>query len=367
MATATETRELSTRQPQRTALTTELSNQLSLIESIVDECALSAFDGAQNFQRSVQLARGMKLLKQALTPEIMKDIVELQGSSLGFRTDRDAGNNGPYAPEVVKECLIEAVLKGARPVGNEFNIISSRAYMTKEFFTRAVREFPGLTDLKLMPGVPVTNPDKSGALVPYVVTWRLNGTPQSIERMLTKLPDGSPLDERIPIRVNSGMGADAIIGKATRKILAAVHARLTGSDLTDGEADDAAPTATAPAKTLGALTSKLNGNGAAAVVDAPPADTQSEPVAEDGPKLEPDNEHGEAASGTSGGPEDGPTWDDLIQAHRQLLANIHSVNDCNKITRETIAKYPEADPDVVAQFEKVASERVEAIRSARGK
>jgi hypothetical protein len=43
----------------------------------------------------------------------------------------------------------------------------------------------------------------------------------------------------IPIRVNKGQSADAILGKAKRKMLAAIYSRITGTEITDGEVEDA--------------------------------------------------------------------------------------------------------------------------------
>ena len=44
-----------------------------------------------------------------------------------------------------------------------------------------------------------------------------------------------------PIRVNNGMGADAIIGKAYRKSYAWLYRTLTGQAIPDGDADDNTP------------------------------------------------------------------------------------------------------------------------------
>jgi len=244
--------------PVHTALSSQLQGELQKIEQIVDECSLSIMPGAANFTTALTLARGMGLLRQWLTDEIMKDIMQLKDSALGFRTDRAPGSaeeqkKGGYSVATVRDCLIEATLRGARPVGNEFNIISDRAYMTKEFFQRRVRELPGLTDLKLMPGVPTLYDGGKAAVVSFVATWKIDGHVHSIERL--KRENGP--DERIPIRVNSGMGADAIVGKATRKILAAIYARVTGSELTDGDVEDVT-TAASAASASGSATSNMD-------------------------------------------------------------------------------------------------------------
>lgn len=238
-----------------TALTVRATPEaLARVETIVTE--MSAAGGAGDsghFGRAFRMAAAIRALGQAITTEMMQDIMALQGTGLGFLTDK--GTAG-YPVDDVKIVAIEAALMGAHWVGNEFNIISCRPYLTKNFFTRKLREFPGLTDLKLYPGVPVLMGEK-GALVPYIATWKLNGEEMKIERILTKLDDKTELDQRICIKVNSGMGADAILGKAERKIKAAIYARLTGSDLTDGEVDDAGGSSKQPAKGLNDLTARL--------------------------------------------------------------------------------------------------------------
>jgi hypothetical protein len=90
-----------------------------------------------------------------------------------------------------------------------------------------VREFPGLTDLKLDFGVPRTAPNTKGALIVGQASWRLNGQKDTLSR-------------EIPVRVNEFMGVDAIIGKAERKLLKLVYQRLTGSEqsIQDGEVGD---------------------------------------------------------------------------------------------------------------------------------
>src|SRR5699024_6704028 len=128
--------------------------------------------------------------------------------------DKDGNPMIPYSVEVVRECFIESKLRGFHAVGNEWNIIAGRFYACKSGFRRQVTQWPGLTDFKDNYEVPRLIGDK-GAVVKCRATWNKEGIAQSIER-------------EIPVRVNHGMGSDAILGKAQRKLLAAVHDRLTG-------------------------------------------------------------------------------------------------------------------------------------------
>jgi hypothetical protein len=197
-------------------------DKIKAMEAVIDQCSLQHMDGASQFEAMFKMAAGMRELRTLITEDAMKDVMELQNTSLGFRTDKAQGG---YPVDIVKDCVIEASLRGLRPVGNEFNIISGRMYVTKEGFSRLVREFPNLTDLKLSPSVPKMK--EGGAIVEFKATWRINGAADELSR-------------EFPVRVNNGMGADAIIGKATRKMLAAVYGQLTGSEhaLPEGEVED---------------------------------------------------------------------------------------------------------------------------------
>ena len=77
-------------------------------------------------------------------------------------------------------------------------------------------------------------PQKSGdgALVPMRATWIYKGNKDSVE--CTK---NGETDNRIAVRVNAGMGVDAILGKARRKLLARIYSRVTGSHWAESDAD----------------------------------------------------------------------------------------------------------------------------------
>lgn len=191
------------------------------------ETVLTA-DSFSGFQKAYLIATAAGQLKNLLTPEYMKPIMDLQGNKLGFKTDKDiaqGGGKGPgYPEEVVKNCLIEAVLTGVQPFGNQFNIIAGNCYITKEGFGYLLRNFEGLT-YEIIPALPRINSDKSSAAISMKVKWTLNGTEK--ER-----------DLEIPVKMNSFMGTDAVIGKATRKARAWLYNTITGSEVPEGDAMD---------------------------------------------------------------------------------------------------------------------------------
>lgn len=240
-----------------TALTLRVSEKdLATIDAVVQECYLAQTAEEGHFLRALKMATGLRVLEAAITKEMMADVMRLQGTTLGFVTDKDQG--GGYDEATVKRCLIEALMRGAHVVGNEFNIISGRPYLTLQFYKRALRDFPGLTDLRLMPGVPQVMGER-GALVPFSATWRLNGKPDSMERTQRKIDENTLEDNRIPVRVNAGMGADAILGKAERKFRKAIYDRLTGSESMDGDVEDAQAVIGEQPRKLDQLTEKLAG------------------------------------------------------------------------------------------------------------
>lgn len=244
------------------------------IELAIGECGVEAISKLPTFIQAVQMANGISALRAALTDSFVQTtLMPLQGTKLGFLTDKD--KDGGYGLNVVRDCCIEAMLRGFSVVGNEFNIIAAGFYGAKAGWERKVGEFPGLTDLVMQPGVPQTMGDK-GALVPYVASWRLGGK----EMILRCIQEKDGTDLRIPVKVNAGMGADAIIGKATRKILFRIYQRINGSSFgaVDGEVGDDSITTTGepapspvPEGTPEGRRIKLNGKKPAAA--APPTET----------------------------------------------------------------------------------------------
>lgn len=207
------------------------------IEAAITECGIRSIAKLPKFMQAIRMAQGIAAMRTALSDDFVRGtLMPLMGTTLGFLTDLDHDKDGRrYGINVVRDCAIEAMLRGFNVVGNEFNVIAGRFYGTRAGFERQVLEFPGLANLVLQPGVPHLVADK-GALVPFSASWTLHGEAMRIECQQTK--DG--MDLRIPVKVNSGMGPDAIIGKATRKMLYRIWSRINGASygLVDGEIGD---------------------------------------------------------------------------------------------------------------------------------
>jgi hypothetical protein len=250
------------------------------IEKAIADCGVLAVANLSQMQQAMRMAQGINALKLALTNDFLQRVImPLQSTALGFLTDKD--KEGGYPIDVVRTCCVDAMLRGFRVVGNEFNIISGRFYGAKAGFERQVTEFPGLTDLVMEPGVPAMR--DGGAVVPFVASWKLNGNPMQIACLPAAA--AGQLDSRIPVKVNAGMGADAVIGKAYRKMYFRIWQRLHGSTfgMVDGDAHDGevinttgtpAPAAGAPKvdplAAMGQAHRAKKEQAAAAPADAPP-------------------------------------------------------------------------------------------------
>ncbi len=199
----------------------------------VNEEGIKKLDGAalavlgksniQGFQKAFLMADAIANLSDLLTPAYMAPIMKLQGTALGFKTDKD--KNGGYPEQDVKRCLIEAVLKGLQPIGNQFNIIAGNCYPTKEGCGELLKKIPGLS-YKITPKLPRVNADKTGAAIILTIEHSMNNGPEQKN------------EPEFPLKIDSYTSVDAMIGKGTRKARMWLYNFLTGSDLVDGDVQD---------------------------------------------------------------------------------------------------------------------------------
>jgi len=197
--------------------TTEIALQLNnIVDSVLTQVQL------QGFERAFITSSAIKQLKELLNDQYMSPIMALQGSKLGFKTDKD--KNGGYPQEVVKNCLIEAVLLGAQPYGNMFNIIAGNTYLTKEGIGHILNNWKGLK-YTVVCGVPKLQPDNKSAVIEARINWTINNQKNQ---------------EIIPISVRNDAYAtvDSLTGKATRKARAWLLGAISGIEVVEGDVED---------------------------------------------------------------------------------------------------------------------------------
>lgn len=170
---------------------------------------------------TLALAVATSEIEKALTPDIMRPLMSLQGKAIGFKTDK------VYPEKVVKECAIEALLLGLPMAGNCVNIISGRAYPTKEGFTFKINQLAAEREIQYFKyvvepprGHEVRGQSGGGndiivAMVPTKATWKQNGREQTLEMVF-------------PCKGDKWASEDAYMGKAERKLKKRVYERMTG-------------------------------------------------------------------------------------------------------------------------------------------
>lgn len=189
---------------------------------LVDEYGPTAIAKLDHFARAFRLADAVQKFRFVVR-SAMPMIRPLQGTALGFLTDKD--RDGGYPDKVIEEAATEALMRGLTLDGNQWNIIAGRCYVTKNGMGVIVGRLPGLTDLNLSPGIPQFA--GIGAVIDFSADWKMDGTPQKLTR-------------KIVVKCRPGE-VDAALGKATRKMLAAIYEKVTGSAISEGETEELIP------------------------------------------------------------------------------------------------------------------------------
>lgn len=200
-------------------ISAKAKSAIEQIEAVATTYALSRVCDLDRMEQSYHTSKGIEAMRSVLKGDIMKMYMGLQGHPLGFKTDK------VYPEEAVREVLIQAFMHGLLPNGNEFNIIGGNFYATKEGLKRLVYEFAGASDIEIEPGIP--SPPRNGTVVVTMTArWKQNDKAQEISRPFA-------------VRANNGQGVDATLGKAHRKLYAAMLERMTGQAISEGEVEPA--------------------------------------------------------------------------------------------------------------------------------
>lgn len=260
------------------AQTRAITNETREALASTSDRAVAAFSSASMEASNVAAALDVALAVEDLRvlfdrPEIRARIVALQDTAIGFRTDRDPRQknrktneyNKPYDYDTVRDCAIEATLRGVQHVGNQWNIISFRTYITREGFEYLIRRRKEITEFRPIVNVPKTM--GGGALVECDATWKQAGVAQSLK-------------VTIPVKTDDYSGADQIIGKATRKFLKRCYEMMTGNVTPEGDAEDASEPAVAiPSTAASVASTAAPRERKPRVIEAAPAVAQAETTA----------------------------------------------------------------------------------------
>lgn len=201
------------------------NKNLTKIDTLVTEYLDTEITG--KLSKALVLGNAIATLDTLLNKEIMKPIMQLKGSKLGFRTDKD------YPVEIVKRCFIEALLIGVEPIGNQWNIIAKNLYVTKEGCTHLLSKIKGLS-YSVVPSIPkvTKNADgEFGAIVKVKIFWTYKGKEKS-QDLEFACKGASDRDGK------HCTSADAYNGKGERKAKHWLYQQISGQYVGEGDAED---------------------------------------------------------------------------------------------------------------------------------
>lgn len=183
------------------------------IERISAECLQLTTTCKNKMLLAFKRADAIIALRELLNADVMgRFVMPLAGSGLGFGMDKE------YPMPIIRDCAIEAILRGVGLAGDHWMIIGSRTFIKQQGCAYMVLSTAGVTDVELMPEIPKMK--DGGCVVGMKAKWNFNGKPMELNRTG---------EHAFAVRLNAGQGADQAVGKATRKMYAAIYQRLTGN------------------------------------------------------------------------------------------------------------------------------------------
>jgi len=196
------------------------------------EKTLAAVEASEGMMKSLAVAHGIIEMRNAVSDETKMVLRILAGDPSGFQTDeKDDGSGRRYTPDEIANVCLHALMKGARLVGDEFQIIKGRLYLGKEYFVRMLGEVSGVSDVR----VEVCRPEacgRSGKETLYAVAGyafcKVDGKPVEVE-----LTNGTGGDTRVVVSAFDSI--DAAAGKARKRLAQMLYERVTGSAVTEDE------------------------------------------------------------------------------------------------------------------------------------
>lgn len=186
-----------------------------------------SLDIMNNAEAAFEAAGVVGALRSAMTNEMMDAVfMPLMNTKIGFLTDRDGREKKGQAPPpkyntaVVRDAIIDAVVIGLKPTGNQMNIIAGRMYPTKEGYTALLKRLgvKYFIDVSYDKG---QNPNF--AEIPCKINYEHNGEKNGFSIIAT-------------VKKDSYSSHDQMRGKAERRAKKALYEYITGCDF--GDADE---------------------------------------------------------------------------------------------------------------------------------
>ena len=166
-------------------------------------------------------------LRNVLNNEVMNEVfMPLMNTKVGFLTDRTGKARGSkpatalYSIDVVRDCIIDAMMIGLIPTGNQFNIIAERMYPTKEGYTALLAKI----NVKYYIDISADkSTDPNYCEMHCKITYKHNDEKNSLTTVVTLKKDAYSTH-------------DNLRGKADRRAKKVLYEYITGCDF--GDADE---------------------------------------------------------------------------------------------------------------------------------
>ena len=204
-----------------TALTKNEPNVMELVSKHEEgfakiDAVLSQVQGigpeVGKMQKTLIVAAAMNELTKYLKPALPL-IRSLINSPIGFKCDKDN-----YDDDTILACAAGALIKGFQLFDNEWNIIAGNFMAVRNGLRRQCLEHPKARKIDFDSSVPQSQNGKM--LVECVMRYEhQNESGEWITAGFSKM---------YSVRVNSGQGDDAILGKAERRAYKTLLEKLTG-------------------------------------------------------------------------------------------------------------------------------------------
>lgn len=207
---------------------TELSKNTELMNKLIAEIQ-QINENWTHYEKSIAYGHYLTEIKNQIVGKPLEIIKSLMNTGIGFKTDRpNSKDNTVYPDEIIKNCVVQAIMHGLRIHGNEFNILGGNFYATKEGLDRIVHNNPLLEEKVKEKIKAFIQSDKTGIWAfTFEYSYKLKGEQKTTEEV-TVYVKGKMGNYDIPF--------DAVMGKAKRKLYKTVYNEMTqGFKLEDAD------------------------------------------------------------------------------------------------------------------------------------
>ncbi len=216
---------------EKPAFLKDLAENTAMMNSLIKD--IQQIDSNYSeYEKSIAYGHYLTEIRKQIIGKPLDIIRSLMNTGIGFKTDRNPNDpknkQAPYDDEIVKNCVVQAIMHGLRIHGNEFNILGGNFYATKEGLERIVNTNPLLErEIKEKIKQMKQSSDTGTWAITYEYEFKLKECAE-VKGEVTFYIKGKMGNYEIPL--------DAIQGKAKRKLYKVIYNKMTqGFKLEDAD------------------------------------------------------------------------------------------------------------------------------------